>query len=377
MLWSYMVTDFRTGALVRDAAPIRCEYFTDAIGVAQGAMSGSVAASLDDAADVLGPWRRVIWPCRDGRPYGAFVVTSLAPFGPRSTSVEFAAQRIDSVLTRREIVSTLVFRQVEQLEIFRDLVRFALSRPVVAVDPVYAAMVTQLPGADVPALRLGSELSGVLRDRLDNDDGYQLARHPKVSDMLTNLTQLEGGFEYRLDYGRDSVTGLPAATVRLGYPQLGSATPVVPLEYPGNIVTWTYAADTSDTATAFTAYGAGQGVEKLIGETAYDFTGLDQGMPLLMGSVSSTASEQATLDAAGRAGLAAHGVNEGWTMEFAKGSLGTYELGDQAALNIAPCTRWPTGKRAVVRIVGHRVEPARPGRAEKIIPSVVEVLSGA
>lgn len=377
--WTWPVTDLRTNTLVHDNLPLRVDGFTDGLGLANGALSGRLPLR-DGIDDLLAPKRRVIWPCRNRQPFGAYLVTALSPYGPKSTAVEFTAERIDSILIDREIESTLVFRAVDQLEIVRDLIRYGLGRPTIAADTVNQ-FVFPLPAADVAAIRLDDSQSGVRRDRLDDDAGFQAARHPKVSEMVKLMSELEdvgaraaagltGSLDYRLDYDRDS-SGF-YATIRLGYPRLGG-TDTVPLEYPGNILDWTFAADTADTETASRVYGAGQGVEKGAGAPAYDYTALAEGWPLLMGSESSTASDQGTLDAASRArATRLRGANQGWTVQLRKEALGTYDIGDTTLMHIRN-RRWPLGKRALVRITGHRIEPSRQGKAERIIPTVVEV----
>jgi hypothetical protein len=226
--------------------------------------------------------------------------------------------------------------------------------------------------ATIPWMFFDPAVSGKLRDRLDNQDGYQAARDLTVADALTSLAQVVDGFEYRLDYRRDEITGLPNVLVRLGYPNLGRTYPVIPLEYPGNVITWTQAEDTADTETSVRLFGAGQGVERLIGAPAVDTGAHAEGWPLLEGSESSSASDPDTLAANAAARLSAHWrVNEGWTFELVEGVLGSYDLGDFVQRKVSN-PRWGV-RRGFMRIVGHKISPSRAGRAGKIVPSVLEV----
>jgi hypothetical protein len=380
--WTYRLTDYRTRTVVRDALPITCD-FEDNLGVGGGSLTGTLALGAGvDADDALLPWRRVIWPIRDGVVLGAFVVTSHAQMDQSASSVKFAAARLDAVLHRREIESTLVFRDVDQSEIVRDLVRYGLGRPTVATAPGWYVEPLD-PAADVPWIRLDSGLSGVLRTRQDDDNGYQAARHQRVGDIIDALSQVEdtgdraaaglaGAFDYRLTYGMDP-DGSLYAQVQAAYPQAGHANPVLPLESPGNVRGWTYAADTADTATQWRTYGSGQGVEKMTGAAAVDREALDRyGWPLLMGSDSGTATTQETVDANGRAALAEHrGANTGWVFTTGGETLGHYELGDTASYHVQH-QRWPLGKRGTVRILGHHVVPAGAGGADQVTLSVAE-----
>lgn len=374
--WTFPVTDLRTGALIHDDAPILVDYFDDSLGVASRSLTATIPQGVwadVDVADLSGLWRRVIWPCKDGRPHGAYVIAAQGPFGPRSTGIDIVAQRVDAVFTRRLVFSTLVFRQVDQCDIARALIDYALGRTPTGVDPVFAALITPLPAAaQIPWLTAAAGLSGVLRDRLDNSDGYQGGAGRSIADALNNLTQLEAGLDYRLDYRRDEA-GTFGVTITLGYPALGRTEPVIGLEWPGNITDWTQAADSGDTVTMYRVSGSGQGQDVLVGQVATDTAAHADQWPALMGSNTSSATDVNTLTIAARQQLAARtGVNEGWTVELDGAQLGTYDLGDYAWRAVAH-PRWGV-KRDVVRITGHRVYPARPGRSERVVPTLVEVV---
>jgi hypothetical protein len=388
--WSYEVTDWPTGNRVADHVPIRCDSFTDGLGVANGVLTGTLpfADTPIQAQEALLPWRRVIWPCYGGarQPHGAFVVTSRQPITPKATGVEFTAERFDTVFNRRLIVDTLVFRQQDILTIARALIGYAVGDVVLpGLDPVFAAKVTPLSArsgwpaaAAIPWMTVDQQLYGPpLHDRLDDNDGYQAPKRMSVGDALTNLTELQAGFDYRIDYTRDPDTGRLGAHIRFGTPDLGRLS-AMPLEWPGgNLLDWTFAVDTGDTETYSDVIGAqpeGQpDAARPVGLPAIDLEGLKQGWPLLMGSESSSASEQVTLNGRATQRLTEHWrENAGWTAKLAQDALGTYEFGDWPLMRVDhPAFGGMYGKR--VRIVAHKVEPSRQGRAGRLLPQFMEV----
>jgi hypothetical protein len=259
------------------------------------------------------------------------------------------------------------------------------------VDPYWFPQIVPLStrdgvtvdSADVPWLTVDQHRlidyvpDATLHDRLDNDDGYLAVARKFVGGEITKLTELVGGFDYRLDTVRDSSTGRLGAQIRFGAPDLGQLSST-PMEYPGNILDWTYAMDATDTTNYYRMVGsapAGQAdAAKPLSEAAVDGAALLQGWPLLMGSDTSTASELVTLN-----GHATQGLNDHWrenvglTVTLPQEAIGTYELGDWPMVRIKH-DRFDQGRKiARVRIVNQRYEPSRQGRAGRLKPSVLEV----
>jgi hypothetical protein len=380
--WTYPVVDARTGAQVVDHVPLKVDSFTDQLGVAVGSMTGSMSVGagpvdVDEALMPDGIPCRVIVPCYLGQPRGAYLVVALGPYAFGGPEVTFSAVRVDWLLARREVWSTMQFVQQDQLTIARALIGYAIGLyPLTGVDPIYTALMAQLPpAAQLPWWSMDDSLSGVLRDRLDNDSGYQMQQHPKVADMVRNLSELEdgapgtraalgldGSFDVRLDYTRNPTTGALGVVVRLGYPRLGRTDPL-PLEYPGNIKEGRFAVDSSDAETMTRMFGAGSGIERRMGPIQTDFTAHDQGWPLLMGSGSSTASEVDTLAEQGQARLTKmSGPNEGWSVTLGEDMIGRFDLGDSMRLRVRD-RRWSQLKTADVRATGAKYFPSAPGRA--------------
>lgn len=389
-VWTYPVIKVRSGAPVVDHLPLEVDYFTSALGVAQGAMQCSLPLTPNPAynpTDATLPMRRVIVPCKNRVPQAPYLITQRPAQGPGARSIKLGALRVDVLLKRRQIQSTLVFRNIDQLAIARDLIFYALGRPTQNVAPFEQSLIEQLPAAaDVAWFDMDSNYSGVTRTREDTTDGYQATDHKTVESALTGLMNLEdgapgtrramgfeGSFDFRVDTRATADPLQPyRATLRMGYPALGTGTASLSFEYPGTISDWQYGADTDDTENHSRVYGAGTGPAKIIGAPYIDQQALANEWPLLMGSETSTASDPATLAAAARErGRAYAGVNEGLTIKLSGDVLDQLELGAVANLVIRD-DQFDGGAFAqTVRIVGLRVEPPRADRAEVVIPTLV------
>lgn len=347
--WQCRVHGVRDNRVVRDHLEIVCDSFSDGLGLGQGTLTGSLALSDGyDISDVLAPKRRVVWPVLDGRIYGAFLVAAWAPYGPRDTSVSFTAARADSLLWKRLIEQTIEFQDVDQFDIARALVAYALN----------------LPFGGLPWLRVDQSMSGVRRTFV-GDTAFKTGT---VADALTKLSQMEDGFDIRLDYSFDYRTGLPLATLRFGHPTLGRTAPVVPLEYPGSVLDWTFSVDTADTENYVRAYGSAD-----TSDPAIDEESLLQEWPLLQGAESSQATDREALNAQARARRDAHqGELNGWSLTVANDLLPMFEIGDVMGPLHIKDRLWPLDKRVNVRASGIKVVPARSGTAGSLSLTVVE-----
>jgi hypothetical protein len=383
--WSVLVAATRTNNTLHDNLPISIGPIDDRLGVAQGQVTVTIPITpgvQDRVEDALLSYRRIWWFLRDEQPRFAAVVGAQDQFTEQSGAVTAVLKRADHLWTRRLIASTLVFQQVDQLDIARNIMGYALGFTPLAVAADRLPDITPLPHANLPWMRLDDSWSGVLRDRLDDDAGYQGPKGMPVSDALTNLTQLQNGFEYRLDYGRDA-DGTCWCQPTLGYPTVGRPDPI-PIEYPGSAPGFTVAEDSWDAENYSRDVGSGSGVQRLVGAWAADWEALnmpgnpDSAWPLLMGQGTSTASEQTTLDDAGRARLATYWREHiGWAFRLDSRMLGYYDLGDTLAPVVAH-RRWGYPQAQPLRlpaqrITGHRIEPGGPGRPETLTP----ILTGA
>lgn len=305
--WSFTVTDGRPGGLlVTTEAPYTNVKFVD--GLDQGNLTCNLALDAvppNDRLDLMDIDRTVIWPCRNGTPVGAWIVTSLQPSDLGAGNVSIVAQpALWRVLSGRTVRSTLVFKQVDQLDIARDLIRYACG-----LSPLYTAPPNPAPkgpGYYVPWIRLGPGLSGVKRDRLDNTDGWQAATRRTVENCLTSLLNVEGSFDIATVAGLDDVRG-PYLEVRFGYPDLGRVDPVGVLEWPsGTVTSGTFGADGSDRF-SFVEFIGGPDAPNQIIRGATDTAGMVRRMAREAAFTADNVSVPATLTAKAQRALATDG----------------------------------------------------------------------
>lgn len=372
--WTYPLTNWSNGVQVHENLPIIVDSFDDGLGVANGVLIGSLPiANLDqvNANDVLAPWRRIIWPCFNGQPYGAYVMMTKPTFSPTDTVIQFQAVRVDEIWNHRHIWSTLSFTNVDQLKIARALMTYGKGLIPLDVDNTYLVNITPLPGAALmPWFRLDNSLSDVLRTRQDNSDGYQAATDHTVGEALTKLSEVIDGFEYRLDYGKDSSTGDYFVTARLGYPQLGRTDPVMPFQYPGNITTWQFGETGLDALTMCRVYTNAQGTERSWSDNATNGQLHTEGWPLLMGSDTSNSLDLARMNEEAQSMLRSYaGTNSTFSIELDETVLGSYQFGDNVS-QIIEFPYWPTAQQETVRIIGHKIYPSAPGESTRVVPIV-------
>jgi hypothetical protein len=275
--------------------------------------AGTVSAVLDvadPAIQKLEPWDRTIPRkttlviCRDDVVVGEYIIWQRPPYRPTEKKLNINASEIRSYFDHRILrptggvgtTKTLSFTQVDQFEIFRQLVADAQA--------------VTLNGLDIGniAVEVDASLSGVLRDRKDEKEdtgayhGYNFSNY---GELLDNLANLENGFEWRIDSYFDENASLRRA-LRLGYPYLGhqpdddSET----LEYPGNVIDYEWPEDGTDRVNYVAAVGAGEEAAMKWSE-AYNNDELIAGYPLLeLTTAYKSASVQATLDAHASADVA-------------------------------------------------------------------------
>lgn len=381
-MWTYLVTDLRTKREIGRLpfTNVRFDQALDGSGSFTADTDSSHTAWSDNLADDL--MRRVIWPVRAGQPVGAFLLAALPPADMATAVKPVRAVSLAAVLKRRLIQHTLAFNQIDQNEIIRDLIRYALGRGSL-VAQVNAAL--PLSWAAVPWIWLDTNKSGVLRDRLETpgntDDGYTANGRKVVGDCLDKLRDLEGGAEFRWLYGLDTA-GMPAMRLDTGGPPNdhkvgrapGAAGQLV-FEYPSRTVAkCDLGADGEAMVTRAHVVGQDREGVRPIG-VATDQSLLDQGYPLLESVWSeSSVQEQQTLDA--KAAARRSGRSEAVSLVL-NGDLPpvftTYALGDHCALRV----RRHDGVRLpdrVIRFTGWSVEVPDSGVGEKVTPAV-EVVS--
>jgi len=251
--------------------------------------------------------------------------------------------------SHRLLYDDLVQAGADQLSIARQLVTYAAAQS----------------GGDL-GIELGSETSGVLRDRTYSK--YDLS---SVGDLIDQLGAVDNGFEWRIQVYTDS-TGVRHRALRLGYPKLTSGSTDLILSSPGQVLGYALPEDATGQANAWQARGASISTN-LAADSVPLLSGLlttpgdiAAGWPRLDGtSTYSTVTDQATLDAHATADLAAS-VRPIVIPSVTVRTSGTDQpaLGSYVRLRIIDDWFEAPGLIARYRVVGLKVAPEERGRDE-------------
>lgn len=312
------------------------------------------------------PWMRVVWPCWNGEPWCAYVITGNAGADPVfDETVTIQGVRADiAMMAMQDIRHNIQFVSVDQFRIYQDLFNYGRGLTTnYSTGPVTGSSARVPQGSwmrcTFPAL------SGVVRTRRivpgNQEDGYPANARKIIETCLKQLTELEDGFERRVG-ASINVDGDPEMVVVLGYPRVGYNLPKVVFEYPSETVrTCTKAKDGSRFATRVDYIGQESNGSRPIG-TALDRGALDAGYPLLARIMSaSDVSEVSTLTAKARGKLTGK-VPVSWqvTLDPLRQPVwGDYKLGDHILLRLR---RTPV-QDYTLRIIGLSVDVSDDGQA--------------
>jgi hypothetical protein len=305
--YSVVLTDFLTGAL-------RGRYRVDALAYSRTLDDAGVMSATLSYAD-----RRVLY--KD--PIGATTLAKTAVYVERNESqimwggipwtrrrqsaapgkLDIQGTEFLSYLRRRFIVDTLVFAAQDQLAIARDLVAYAQGQAMNAVTghPITIAK----PGGSL-GITLGSETSGVLRDRT-----YLGSERKSIETALKELASVDNGFDFSIDPVYSS--GLGSSITRplaLSYPRRGKPAQQSTLrwEFGSQMTDYDWPEDATAIATTSYAVGAGEGATMLQSSASAQYL-IDAGYPLLETSRPyKDVTVQATLDSHAVADSKADGV---------------------------------------------------------------------
>lgn len=312
-------------------------------------LSPAVRATFEEASD---PARTMVYVIRDGVILGGWIIWGRPD---RSLSgnglVSLTGQSLESWLDHVPIKTDLTFHAStdDQLAIASGLVNHAQT--------AWGSIGIELP--DNPT-------SGRMRDRT-----YLASDNKPVGEALNELSAVIDGFDYAIDYywGDD---GAPHRALTLSYPRRGRSGGIV-LEYTddgtgqygGNIVDYSQPEDGTRVATDVIGYGTGEGESKFtsIGEND-DLR--DAYPPLVLTpsysdiSIQTTLDDHVTTDAAlARSPVVPPTVT---LKADAEPVLGSYIVGDDAAIRIDPCPAFPSGVRADWRILSVKIQPPSEGQ---------------
>ena len=379
MRWTYTVTDTRAGAIVANDVRLRDVTFTDSLN-SGGAFTGTLKAHSQFAGDMdQYMWSRVIWPRKDRRPMGAYVLTGYG-FDASSPETKIQAVRFDVLLARRLIRDTLTFLGVDQLDIARDLIRYATGLPTLFSTPVVAADPSVAGAARLPWVDLGDALSGVLRTRQETpgnlSDGYPASARKVAGTVLRQLAEVINGFEFRIDYYTTPGEELPRAKFTFGYPKVGrpaDSPGQLALEYPSNVVaSLSRAGDALDLTTRVDVTGKEVAAVVPVG-SAVDAAAHLSGRPLLE-SVWSEQVEPVTElnDKAARRLVELGKVRAGWSVTLngnQRPVFGSYSIGDHLTLRVRRAGTTVAVDHQV-RVTGWSVKVDDSGNSEQVVPTL-------
>jgi hypothetical protein len=154
--------------------------------------------------------------------------------GRGAISVQLTGSTLESYLQRVTILDDLgPYEGVDQIQIARNLLTSMQSDPA----------------ADV-GLSLQSGSSGVLRDRT-----YLASENASYGQRLTELSNVDDGFEWMINTTIDQASGIVTATWNWGYPQLGSLSSNHVFGQAGDLISWQEDIDATRGATRWLARG--------------------------------------------------------------------------------------------------------------------------
>jgi hypothetical protein len=188
----------------------RLHYSQALSGFGTGELELVVSESPLDFTDLLRLWSWRAWVFYDGVPLWCGMPSAIVDVSLQTVTVQLT--ELSGYLGKRalDVTGGVRYDQVEQTAIAR-----ALAQPV---EDIGMTIVTE-PG------------SGFLRDR-----SYAFLEGPYRSDLLTNLSQVIQGPEFRAEYALDNVSARPEATLRIAYPRVGRPGAEVGFIVPGDAI---------------------------------------------------------------------------------------------------------------------------------------------
>lgn len=315
-----------------------------------GAFSGRLMASdlresVYDIQDYTTPGRTAVYVDRSGTIVWGGIVWGRT-YNATEQTLEFQAREFESYFDKRRILSTYSASSVDQLTVAKAL-----------VDQIQAVPSGNI-GITVPA-----RTSGVTVSRT-----YNAYEQKPLSEALYELSRANNGFDWNIDVSYDSSSNI-TKTLDLAYPRRGTAysttsTTVPVLEFPGNIVHYTYPEEGGSIANTMLGVGAGSGESRIL-STQTSAAQIAAGWPVLQQSVALTDyNNQTLLDQMTLANLNA-AINPIVVMEVITEAyndpiLGSFRQGDDVRVRITD-PRFPDTLDTVRRIQRFQVQPGENG----------------
>lgn len=364
--YRYFTTSLIGGQLLADTLPLHVGSFSRGLGgVGQ---PGRLDATLDLGAvsstvqtywlNALEPRKTVLWVLQDNYPVWAGVVWDWAHSSAKSDQLPIVATEIGSLFNRRQVRVDQIYNGVDQFNIIRNLINYALGKT----------------NGGVAQLVHTTNLSGVL------------VSEPFPASNLGKIMSLVDGIctKYNIEYAFDPGTnpnGQPIITLRIGtLATMGRpySSTQLQLVYPGNLTDYAWPRTGSAGTNSLIATAGGQGGSAWVSNPAthgLDTADLARGYPLLEDSISYTGSvisAQSGIDAYadGKQLLVAKSPTIP-SATIAGGQSPTVQqiqLGDHAAFIGTSSLHPPVGNAPGivqdVRIIGWTVHPPGDGNAE-------------
>lgn len=356
--YRYFATDVITGTVRATEIPLHVTSFSRNLGgVGQ---PGQLTASLDLGAlpnqaamlAALEPRRSLLWAQQDGYPVWAGIVWDWQHQSAASNQLPIVANEIGTLFQRRQIRDNLNYVGVDEFDVIRNLINYALAKT----------------SGGVAQLRMTTNTFGIT-----TSEAFPAANLTKVLDAV-NQVCTKYSLEYSFDPGVSS-TGAPTITLRIGTATtMGRPYSQTQLQliFPGNATDYMWPRFGSQGYNSVLGIASGSGGVAWASNTAthgLDTADLAAGFPLLEDSVSYTGSvisTQAGIDAFAdaRQALVARTPAIG-RFSIAGGQTPTVQqvaLGDHAAV-IATSSYHPAGQNGApglatdARIIGWTVYP--------------------
>lgn len=331
-------TDLLTGRPLSFDLPLAVDSYTYGKVNTFGEATATISLDApDDPLLVLPERRTCLWISHREQVVWGGIVWDCDP-NVENRTMRVAAQTWTSYFEHILIRDNLIYRNssggVDQLDVFRELLAYAQGKTGsnigVTIDPLTSGkLITQLWGP-------GS--------------GDSARPDKPVSEAMKEIAEVDPGFEW-VDDWTDTGSHNPGKRIRLGYPRLGTSSAAdLLVEYPGNLVTYSWAQAGKGSPNVLYAIGAGDGASTLV-ESATSTTEVTFGYPRLEASTGGDHKEivrRATLAAAAQADLAALG-NSRLAPVF---TIATSSTGPQSA-------DFSAGARLRARLTSayHRVRP--------------------
>ena len=319
-------------------------------------MSGYNSVNYD-IQDYTIPGKTALYVDRDGTIVWAGMIWSRS-WDSVAQTVTFAGREFESYFEHRKITFdyNVVGASIDQLTVAQQLF----------------ASIQAVPNGNI-GVQIPNNTSGVLTTKTYNYFDYK-----PLTEAIYELSRATNGFDWNIDVNYDG-SGNIVKTLETAYPRRGTVYNAnnpyaLTLEFPGNIISYTYPEDGSSATNTMYGFGAGSGAQKLI-STQSSTAQLAAGWPVLENTVSYTDYyDQAPLDAITNAALNA-AINPVVVMTvtmptYVDPILGLYRTGDDFRIRITD-DRFPNGLDIVRRLSKYDVTVGDNGPEQVVFSFVV------